>query len=386
MKKITKMLVLALALVVSLSLGAGSTAEAASKATKLTSVDKLTESNKIVLTKGKKATLVTVETLKNGQTKKDSKAATFKSSNKKVATVSSKGVITATGKGKATITVTSKLKNAKGKKITKKVKVTVVTGKIKTITMNKKTATVKVGKTVDVVAKIKATGSKPNAVLKWTANNANATVALKTTAKNNKKSTATVTGVKAGTVKINAKSTDGTNKKAKTPMTVTVEGYTVTPNAKATGKAEVKVVYTSAADLQKDLDALAAAGVVADGTFTVTIGKDTYTAKVANKTVTVNGKKLDNTKANKQTEVTVTVNVKPEKLLQLAVFAPKSIKSITVAGTTITDITADSFKIGTTTLGYAVTAKSKDLTINAADGDVVTAFAGLTKAGYVEVK
>lgn len=50
-----------------------------------------------------------------------SKAVTFKSSSKKVATVSSKGVVKAVGKGTATITVTSKY----NKKLVKKVKITV---------------------------------------------------------------------------------------------------------------------------------------------------------------------------------------------------------------------------------------------------------------------
>lgn len=81
----------------------------------------------------KSATLVVGEktkiTVKSVTPKKASKAVTYKSSNKKVATVSKKGVVTAKKKGTAKITVTSK----SNKKLKKTIKITVR----KSVPMNK---------------------------------------------------------------------------------------------------------------------------------------------------------------------------------------------------------------------------------------------------------
>ena len=83
-------------------------AQAASKAPKSLSVKVTT---KTVDIKGKSA--ISVKSVKPANA---SKAVTYKSSNKKIATVSSKGVVTGKKAGKVNITVTSK-KNKKVKKV-----------------------------------------------------------------------------------------------------------------------------------------------------------------------------------------------------------------------------------------------------------------------------
>lgn len=369
MKKITKMLVLALALVVSFSLGASATAEAKVNVSSVKSVDKLTGKKKITLTKGKKATLKTTVTVKPNKAK--NKKVTYKSNKTSVATVNSKGVVTAKKAGTAKITVASK-KNSK-KKATVTVKV--VNGKVKKVTLKAEAATVKVGQTTTVKATIKTSGKNANKTLKWTSSNANASV------KKNSNTKYTVQALKAGEAKVVAQATDGTKKKANAK--ITVEGYTVTPKD---AKTSVDLEYTSAADVQADLDALAALGVVKDGSFQVTLNDTVYTAEVKSGKVTINGKSVaDHAKAKGATKVKVTANVQVSDIAKVVAFAPKSVKSVTVAGAVITDIKADSFKIGETTLGYAIDDKGV-ITINAADGDVVAAFAKLTEAKLVEVK
>ena len=83
-------------------------AQAASKAPKSLSVKVTT---KTVDIKGKST--ISVKSVKPANA---SKAVTYKSSNKKIATVSSKGVVTGKKAGKVNITVTSK-KNKKVKKV-----------------------------------------------------------------------------------------------------------------------------------------------------------------------------------------------------------------------------------------------------------------------------
>ena len=376
MKKITKMLVLALALVAAFSLGAGSTAEAKKKkkvtVSKVTSVDKLTGKKTITLTKGKKATLKTTVTVKPN--KSANKKVKYRSSNSKVASVTSKGKITAKAAGSAKITVTS-TKNSK-KKATVKVKV--VTGKVKKVTVTAAATTVKVGQATKVTAKAKTTGKKPNKKVFWKSSDESvATVDQK----------GNVTAKKAGTVKITATATDGTKKKGS--VSITVEGYAVT-----FAKKEVTVEATFADDvtpekIQADLDNVAKNLKLAgtDTEFTVNLDGNDYKAVVANGTVTINGKSVkDSAKAKAAKKVTVKVTVDASKVGGFVAFAPTSVKEIKVNNAvSFSDIKADSVKVGTTTVGYAIDEKGQ-FTINSADGDVAAAFKSLTDAGVVTIK
>lgn len=384
MKKITKMLVLALALVVSFSLGVGSTAEAAKKKAKVTvkkvtSVDKLTGKKTITLTKGKKATLKT--TVSVTPNKSANKGVTYKSSKKSVATVNSKGVITAKKNGTAKITVTSK-KNKK-KKATVTVKVT--SGKVTKVAFDSatqklmgtsKTIALKMGKTESVTlkAKVSTKGKKANKTLKWTSSNTKvATVSSK----------GKVTAKSAGTAKITVKSTDGTNKStsvtikveaadpAPVPAPVPTKTYktTVTP----VDKENVKVVVTfgDKKTLQEDLNAFAKFSN--DTEVVVNLNGKDYTAKVEAGVVKINGKPVaDSTQAQNAKTVTVKANIKADKIASVVPFAPKSVASVQVGTVTFTDITTTSFKIGTTTYTYAVNGKS--IVVN---GDVKAVLAGM---------
>lgn len=380
MKKITKMLVLALALVVSFSLGAGSTAEAAKKKAKVTvkkvtSVDKLTGSKKITLTKGKKATLKT--TVSVTPNKKANRGVTYKSSKKSVATVNSKGVITAKKKGTAKITVTSK----KNKKKKATVTVKVVTGKVTKVAFDSatqklmdknKTIALKMGKTETVTLKAKAStkGKGANKTLKWTSSNTKvATVSSK----------GKVTAKSAGTAKITVKSTDGTNKstsvtikvEAADPAPVPTKTYktTVTPVDKK--NVEVVVTFGDKKTLQEDLNAFAKFSN--DTEVVVNLNDKDYTAKVEAGVVKINGKPVaDSTQAQNAKTVKVKANIKADKIASALPFAPKSVASVQVGTVTFTDITAASFKIDTTTYTYAVNGKS--IVVN---GDVKAVLAGM---------
>lgn len=377
MKKITKMLVLALALVAAFSLGAGSTAEAKKKkkvtVSKVTSVDKLTGKKTITLTKGKKASLKTTVTVKPN--KSANKKVKYRSSNSRVASVTSKGKITAKAAGSAKITVTS-TKNSK-KKATVKVKV--VTGKVKKVTVQNAPATMKVGTSVKVKAKVKTTGKKPNKKVVWKSSDEN----VATVDKNGN-----ITAKKAGTVKITAEATDGTKKKDK--VTITVEGYAVTFEKK-----EVTVKATFADDatpekIQADLDNIAKNLKLAgtDKEFTVNLdGQDYKAAITADNKVTINGKSVaDSAKAKAAKEVTVKVTVDASKVGGFVAFAPTSVKEIKVNDkVTFSEVKADSVKVGTVTVGYAIDEKGQ-FTINSADGDVAAAFKDLTDAGVVTIK
>ena len=374
MKKITKMLVLALALVAAFSLGAGSTAEAKKKkkvtVSKVTSVEKVTGKKSITLTKGKTANLKTTVTVKPN--KSANKKVKYKSSNSKVASVTSKGKITAKAAGSAKITVTS-TKNSK-KKATVKVKV--VTGKVKKVTVTAAATTVKVGQATKVTAKAKTTGKKPNKKVFWKSSDESvATVDQK----------GNVTAKKAGTVKITAQATDGTKKKDS--VSITVEGYAVTFEKKA-----VTVEATFADDvtpekIQADLDAMAKS-VGTDKEFTVKLDGNNYKAVVGTDgKVTINGKPVaESAKAKAAKEVTVKVTVDATKVGTFTAFAPSSVKEIKVNDkVTFSEVKADSVKVGDVTVGYAVDEKGQ-FTINSANGDVVAAFKDLTDAGVVTIK
>ena len=142
-----------------------------------------------------------------------SKAVTYTSSNKSIATVNSKGKVTAKKKGKVTITVRSKLNKKVRAKCTVTVKQQVKKITVKNVVNN--TAVIKKGKTL----KLKCSVSPSNANNK------------KLTYTTNKKSVATVDKngkIKAkgyGTAKITIRSAD---KKAKATITVKVPKKAVT--------------------------------------------------------------------------------------------------------------------------------------------------------------
>ena len=156
----------------------------------------------LTLKKGKSFTLKTKVSISG---KKVSKAVTYKSSNKKVATVNAKGKITAKKKGKAVITVISKA----NKKKTVKIKVMVGTPVTK-VKLNKTKANLNVGKSLTL--KTTLSPKKPsNKGIIWKSSNAKiATVTSK----------GVVKAKKAGTVKITATAKDGSGKKATCKITV----------------------------------------------------------------------------------------------------------------------------------------------------------------------
>ena len=156
----------------------------------------------LTLKKGKSFTLKTKVSISG---KKVSKAVTYKSSNKKVATVNAKGKITAKKKGKAVITVISKA----NKKKTVKIKVMVGTPVTK-VKLNKTKANLNVGKSLTL--KTTLSPKKPsNKGIIWKSSNTKvATVTSK----------GVVKAKKAGTVKITATAKDGSGKKATCKVTV----------------------------------------------------------------------------------------------------------------------------------------------------------------------
>lgn len=363
MKKITRMLVLALALVAALSLGAGSTAEAAKKATvsKVKAVDKVTGKNTITLTKGKKATLKVTVSGKNLKAK--DKKVSYKTSNKKVATVNSKGVIAAKKKtGSAKITVTSKTN--KKKKATVKVKV--VAGKVTKVTLNKKTLSLEEGKTSTLKATVKTSGKKPNKTIKWSSNKTSvATVSSK----------GKVTAKKAGTATITAKATDGTGKKATCKVTVTAKPAP-TPDPEPTPAPEkttvltpkdasvwVTVVFKENSDLaaiQSDIDKAAIAAKLKDqDDIKITINGNEYTAvwDATKKHVTINGKTVDQSDAAKKSgnEVIVDLQVKADLVAGLVPLTPSYVEVVSIHSSTnektpellLTSITSEKFTVMT---------------------------------------
>ena len=164
-------------------------AQAASKAPKSLSVKVTT---KTVDIKGKST--ISVKSVKPANA---SKAVTYKSSNKKIATVSSKGVVTGKKAGKVNITVTSK----KNKKVKKVVKITVKNLKPSSVKVSAAKATVVVGKTNTLKVAVKPAGVY--CPVKWTSSNK----AVATVSSNGK-----VTAKKAGTATITVKATQKNSK------------------------------------------------------------------------------------------------------------------------------------------------------------------------------
>ena len=350
MKKMVKSAVVALALALSLSFGVSTTANAKVTVKKVTSVNKLTGSNKITLTKGKKANLKTTVTVTPN--KAANKKVTYKSSKKSVAKVTAKGVITAKKKGTATITVTSK----KNKKKKATVKVTVVAGKVTKVTLAAGAAELKAGETTTVKATVKTKGKKPNKALVWSSSDEKvATVSAK----------GVVTAVAPGTVTITAKSTDGTNKSAKVSIKVT--STTLALGAAESFKADVEIDATKAST---DFEALVKAAGLKD-TDSVTL---TINARTAETTKTV-AQAREYLKTNKATKVTLTVKAAQAKKFTPAAIALTSVKSVTISTVKFTDITATSFKVGNNTYTYTVNGANVVV-----DGHVAADFKALTDA------
>ena len=148
----------------------------------------------------------------------DDKTVTWTSGDNKIATVDSKGVVTAVAEsGSTTITATVG-------KFTKTCKVTITTTEIKDavyatgVTLDKSTAQVEAGKTVQLTATI----TPDNASIKecdWTSSDE--TVATVDT-------NGLVTALKAGKTTIKATTKDGTNKSAECTVTVTAAKVAVT--------------------------------------------------------------------------------------------------------------------------------------------------------------
>ncbi len=154
--------------------------------------------------KGKKVKLSTKVTATPN--KSANKKVTYKSANAKIASVNSKGQIKGVKAGSTKITVAS-TKNTK-KKAT--IKVVVKKAAVNKVTMDAKSATVAVGDTQKLAAKV--TPSKNVCkILQWTTSNKKvATVTAK----------GVVKGVSEGTATITAKAVDGSGKKATCKVTV----------------------------------------------------------------------------------------------------------------------------------------------------------------------
>jgi hypothetical protein len=142
-------------------------------------------------------------------TLKASQAATYQSSDKKVATVTAKGLVTAKKAGKVTITATSK----SDRKVIATCSLTVKKApKTKQITLKAKSGTVNVGKTVQIAVKsVKGVSSK---ALTYTSSNKS----IATVDKNG-----LITGVSEGSAKITVKAACNPKVKATYSITVSID-------------------------------------------------------------------------------------------------------------------------------------------------------------------
>ena len=209
MKKHTKMsmlkrilaVVLAAAVAVSILTVPDAEVSAATGKVKSVAVTNL-PAKQLTLKKGKSFTLKTKVSVSG---KKVSKAVTYKTSNKKVATVNAKGKITAKKKGTATITVYSKA----DKKKTCKIKVTVGTPVTK-VKLNKTKANLNVGKSLTLKTTLSPKKPSTKGIIWKSSNTKIATVTSK----------GVVKAKKAGMVKITATAKDGSGKKAVCKITV----------------------------------------------------------------------------------------------------------------------------------------------------------------------
>ena len=158
-------------------------------------------SNKVAA--GRKITLTPVVTPDDTT----NKTVKWTSSNEKYATVDNKGVVTTKkqGAGKK-VTITAVVDDGSNEKAT--YEITIMKHAVKSIKLTAKNKTVKAGKKLTLKATVRISGKKANKVLQWTSSNETYAVVTKKGVVKTKKAG------KGKTVKITAKSTDGTNKKA----------------------------------------------------------------------------------------------------------------------------------------------------------------------------
>ena len=158
-------------------------------------------SNKVAA--GRKITLTPVVTPDDTT----NKTVKWTSSNEKYATVDSKGVVTTKkqGAGKR-VTITAVVDDGSNEKAA--YEITIMKHAVKSIKLTAKNKTVKAGKKLTLKATVRTSGKKANKELQWTSSNETYAVVTKKGVVKTKKAG------KGKTVKITAKSTDGTNKKA----------------------------------------------------------------------------------------------------------------------------------------------------------------------------
>ena len=234
--------------------------------------------------KGKKVKLSA--TVKVTPNKSANKKVTYKSANSKIATVNSKGQVKGVKAGTTKITVVSK----KNKKKKATIKVVVKKAAAKKVTISAKKATVSVGGTKKLTAKVTP---KKNVCTKvqWTTSKKKvATVSAK----------GVVKGVSEGTATITAKAADGSGKKATCKVTVGAGIANVTvPTAKI-----VRVELSSA-------KALTAANFVIqnkstpEGQYTTTEGIEKIETKDNGKTYDVVLDEVSRISSNTYVKVTI---------------------------------------------------------------------------------
>ena len=184
---------------------------------------KLSQST-LSMKKGETAALTVTITPENAT----DKSVDWISSDTKIATVDSTGKVTAVSAGTASITCTAK--DGSDKKATCEVTVTDPTPpkpsvvKVVKITLNKTTASVGKGKTMQLTATVTPTNATNKAVTWKSSNTKIATVS----------STGKVTAKSAGTVTITCTAKDGSGKKATCKVTVTEPKPPVKPTVKVT--------------------------------------------------------------------------------------------------------------------------------------------------------
>ena len=250
---------------------------------------KFKEGKKKTVTAGKKFTLHPTYSPKKASTK----AVTFKSSNKKVATVTSKGKVTAKKAGKVTITATCKDAKGKKAKFTVTVKAAPAPAKVVTpeytglvanadkyvLTRGKQTVEISaaqvkeaLGYIADPAAGFKAWESKENftlGVLSATGKGATKTATIKGTSNYDGKYTATVTKVSDTEYAVVAKSEKGQNHNIK--VTVAKDGTVTATSAKyvvTSDKNATNIVVKDAAGK------VIASATAKDGKYTVKLPAD----------------------------------------------------------------------------------------------------------------
>lgn len=204
-KKITHVLVGAMALTMAFTVAAITAPESAAAKVNVKKVTAQAPSGKTAyVAKGKKVTIAT--TVKVTPNKKANKKVTYKSANKKIASVSSKGVIKGVKAGKTKITIISK----KNKKKKTTMKVVVKKAAVKKVKLNATSFNLSPGAKKTLKATVSPTKNVSNKIV-WTSSNKKvATVTSK----------GVVKGIKDGKATITAKAADGSNKKAKATVTV----------------------------------------------------------------------------------------------------------------------------------------------------------------------